>query len=543
MPRLSVFKPTEDQPGELPQEQKADATQGTQIRARQSIQTLEKLTTFMGDTQLLRAAPLWRVLRRRAAVFAKPQGTAEDYELSKVVDKIDHFISHNWSVHRINKFLGLAFHFNFHRALLMAGFATAASAGATMVGLLPRIDAGKAEDAVQRGIFSTTLVVPTFLIVLCSGHELLRFAGRRCPKVFLDKVCIHQTDEALKAEGIKKLGAFIRASDHMLVIFTEVYLEKLWTVYEMACFLTLHPDDHLIVVPTYLPTTILSGIIFMYLAGLANILLKSIATGFDASYICYPLALFGLGLVLRHAVRTKEAIRQRTRRFRLEECRCVVEDDRQWVFGNIKVLMESTGAVASDAPVEQVHRAFEGIVRRRFSKALIGSLGNLGLSYVQVVAMTSLTLMPVCLDSFILAELRLPHEHAVPFRVSRALYDLTCVFGTFPVAVALLSRWCGCCLHLHGKHEFAFLAGGWVLSIAFTILLDVPIWYVATTPLRLSSTNRDNYLAIAGMVLIWLSSTLLAVALFGAPVRLREAEPAAAARATAKAAARTAAAV
>merc|ERR1719506_1574523 len=55
--------------------------------------------------------------------------------------------------------------------------------------------------------------------------------------VFLDKTCIHQTDISLKRAGVLKLGAFLTSSSRMLILYSDVYLKKLWTVYEVACFL------------------------------------------------------------------------------------------------------------------------------------------------------------------------------------------------------------------------------------------------------------------------------------------------------------------
>eukprot|EP00405_Crypthecodinium_cohnii_P028376 CAMPEP_0206515392 /NCGR_PEP_ID=MMETSP0324_2-20121206/62772_1 /ASSEMBLY_ACC=CAM_ASM_000836 /TAXON_ID=2866 /ORGANISM="Crypthecodinium cohnii, Strain Seligo" /LENGTH=45 /DNA_ID= /DNA_START= /DNA_END= /DNA_ORIENTATION= len=43
-------------------------------------------------------------------------------------------------------------------------------------------------------------------ITLLFGSNLLSKLGLRDPDVFLDKVCIHQTNEEVKQQGISKLG-------------------------------------------------------------------------------------------------------------------------------------------------------------------------------------------------------------------------------------------------------------------------------------------------------------------------------------------------
>merc|ERR1712196_547710 len=104
-------------------------------------------------------------------------------------------------------------------------------------------------DTVRRGSLGTFTIVPIWLLVLCFGHELqwMRFS-KRSSLCFLDKVCIHQTDAVLKKDGIDSLGSFISASRHMLVCFSAVYLKKLWTVYEIACFLMFHPLSQMTIV-------------------------------------------------------------------------------------------------------------------------------------------------------------------------------------------------------------------------------------------------------------------------------------------------------
>ena len=59
--------------------------------------------------------------------------------------------------------------------------------------------------------------------------------------MFLDKVCIHQTDTKLQKEGIAHLGMFLLFSGQLVVLQDDDYLERLWTVYELATFLSLQP--------------------------------------------------------------------------------------------------------------------------------------------------------------------------------------------------------------------------------------------------------------------------------------------------------------
>merc|ERR1719506_2620815 len=73
----------------------------------------------------------------------------------------------------------------------------------------------------------------SFLMTLFFYHEVRTYlTGWWGPTVFLDKTCIHQTDMQLQIAGISKLGAFIRNSNCVVVLYGEQYLERLWTIYE-----------------------------------------------------------------------------------------------------------------------------------------------------------------------------------------------------------------------------------------------------------------------------------------------------------------------
>jgi len=58
--------------------------------------------------------------------------------------------------------------------------------------------------------------------------------------VFLDKVCIHQTDENLKRQGIESIGAVLQSSANMLVLWDQSYAKRLWCVFELAAYIRAH---------------------------------------------------------------------------------------------------------------------------------------------------------------------------------------------------------------------------------------------------------------------------------------------------------------
>jgi len=93
----------------------------------------------------------------------------------------------------------------------------------------------------------------------CTGASIalycwaLFFLQRR-RRVFLDVLCIDQQDTSLKAAGLVSMGAFLKCSDSMLVLWDPSYTHRLWCVFELAAYLHSRPADKvkLIIRPTIL---------------------------------------------------------------------------------------------------------------------------------------------------------------------------------------------------------------------------------------------------------------------------------------------------
>ena len=61
------------------------------------------------------------------------------------------------------------------------------------------------------------------------------------PTMFLDKMCFHQSDARLKEEGIRHLDKFVANSHSFVILQSEEYLERLWTVYELGTEIIILP--------------------------------------------------------------------------------------------------------------------------------------------------------------------------------------------------------------------------------------------------------------------------------------------------------------
>eukprot|EP00440_Ansanella_granifera_P025268 gb/GFBE01027443.1/.p1 GENE.gb/GFBE01027443.1/~~gb/GFBE01027443.1/.p1 ORF type:complete len:715 (+),score=114.20 gb/GFBE01027443.1/:1-2145(+) len=64
---------------------------------------------------------------------------------------------------------------------------------------------------------------------------------------WIDKCCIKQGDQELMSLSIHLIEEFIQLCDGMIVIFTWSYFNRLWCVYEWACFLVFHEPENLLI--------------------------------------------------------------------------------------------------------------------------------------------------------------------------------------------------------------------------------------------------------------------------------------------------------
>lgn len=165
-------------------------------------------------------------------------GKTDSYLSSKPVDKLDDFISHDWGTNRWQKFLGLCVVYNGRAAIIIscaAGIvASVAESHHTFVRLRQdTVDIGGITHELPR-YFAALFVSPVAFLL-----SFLFWQHVRQKWVFVDKLCICQTDEALKADGIRALAGFLKNSSRLLVMWSPRYFGRLWCIYEVATWIYL----------------------------------------------------------------------------------------------------------------------------------------------------------------------------------------------------------------------------------------------------------------------------------------------------------------
>eukprot|EP00930_Biecheleria_cincta_P013656 TRINITY_DN12069_c0_g2_i1.p1 TRINITY_DN12069_c0_g2~~TRINITY_DN12069_c0_g2_i1.p1 ORF type:complete len:676 (-),score=88.84 TRINITY_DN12069_c0_g2_i1:293-2320(-) len=166
------------------------------------------------------------------------------WALSKQVKDIDAFLSHTWQDSGVNKYMHL---------LLHTGWLPGAIGSLVALVLLVTLDlmqpfggaGGKAGQDVQASEWFLVLPLMAGVLSLCLSPLILNLASKT-PTVFMDAVCINQSDEVQKLAGIMSLEGILKASKSFHMILTPAYLSRLWCVFEIAAFLRLHPHGEVV---------------------------------------------------------------------------------------------------------------------------------------------------------------------------------------------------------------------------------------------------------------------------------------------------------
>ena len=163
------------------------------------------------------------------------------YERSRPVCAIDSFISRAWRSEGWSKWMALALH--------EVGLAP------LVVGIVVSLLMGHLQRSVELpGNIRTrwTAESPSVLIaspweyvaglIAATASVFVWLAAQRQRSYFVDAACIHQTNRALKTQGIRHLAGFVAMSSQLVVLWDEHYFSRLWCVYELAMYRAIHPN-------------------------------------------------------------------------------------------------------------------------------------------------------------------------------------------------------------------------------------------------------------------------------------------------------------
>ena len=331
---------------------------------------------------LLRGVPVSAVLSRGSKVFHNSKGSAETYELSVPADHLECFVSHTWNTPRWRKHVALSLQFNFVGAYALAFLVGVLVVVLNALQLLPVVETvacdGVEEPRAPSSMLAVFVVFHVALNSACS--PLLRFNRSLA---FVDKACIHQTDVTLKQRGIENLSTFIFFSWDFVVLHTNNYLQRLWTVYEMASHLILQPQGRILTLDLdAAPTVFLASAFWMikqwgvFVSKIKRLegVLPSIIVLRGRAHVPLLLGFIPLlwltSLLRRRAKAHTRSIDELLQNFSVRSAACVCEADRAPVERNIVEMLKSQGQLARDGRREEGMDMFDQLVRERLPPAL-----------------------------------------------------------------------------------------------------------------------------------------------------------------------------
>eukprot|EP00439_Symbiodinium_sp_Y106_P045057 s900_g5.t1 len=263
---------------------------------------------------ILRGTPAYKVLRCFGRVLRNDSIGRDLFCHSRQTCQIQVFVSHNWHGSALQKILLLLI-VECGRPALVAGLIAA-----TLAAIVQHL-AGIATEPRTPGaaLFSliSGLLASTVTFFLWRPHHL----------VFLDRICISQTDRRLKGNGLLNMGAILRHSSSMLVCWDATYMERLWCAFELAAFLFSHGEEaNLYIRPTHLGLSM----IVLYLSLWGTMLGSDLFAPGANSWIWFLLVLCVLCIIgfyfvvdtFRNYLASVQNLQEKLSRFAFADTRC-----------------------------------------------------------------------------------------------------------------------------------------------------------------------------------------------------------------------------
>lgn len=466
-----------------------------------------KTCATMDRPDLLRGTSAAALLHNFGKIFRNSTGSQQTFEQSEPVSAIDVFISHNWSTPRLAKFLVLSLFFNNGAAsvLVVAAMALVWHLNVFDANVLPMHDVVTFDGyPTHRGMWCLIFGNVAFVIGILCWHQIAAVIGRPGPRCFLDKTCIHQEDEETKQKGIESLAAFLARSRMMLILYTETYLSRLWTIYELASFLLLRPDGTIKVVPVFMPRLVYVGMIANFLcmmtkevlclkgmSSIDSIVSHTTASAHSSGFWILLLSACATWLVLvvfvwtlRRWAREQAQIFVSAQQFSIRDAVCFNEDDRPVVQGNIICFMQLLEIVPPGSSDSDALDAFDALVHSTVPHALVKSIGRIGIPFKLVLTMTLSVALSGADD--LLGCLHDYEEY--PRRAWMKALGITAAYlGWSPLTVAFMCYLTKQNMGLRGAAEWLWLSFICTLSAIITIAI-----YAALVVLGQEAIEESN---------------------------------------------------
>ncbi|CAE7520866.1 unnamed protein product [Symbiodinium natans] len=214
-----------------------------------------RMASDLSQRAVFRAASGLAVLSGGGRVWSSDG--ADYFQEAEVTNHVDVFVSHSWAADRWMKHLAMCYFLNFGLSVKVTLAAVLLSQGIFFI---------YPEQSIST-LFVLVMDFPVlaFFLAFFFGQHLT--CGRWCPSLWVDKLCIDQTDESAKQRGIASVPTTVSNSSELLVLWDETYFQRLWCNLELSIFARRRGVKHVLLVPLWLAPWLLSTMLLLYLEG------------------------------------------------------------------------------------------------------------------------------------------------------------------------------------------------------------------------------------------------------------------------------------
>jgi len=363
------------------------------------------------DSEHIRGAKVSNIMERGGHHFkagVQDFGPTELFNLSQRVLYINDFISHSWRDGRWPKFLALCLLYNaqvgFLASLVYSFGACALERNAllpTLFGSFRLRIAGKYYTLTE-GSWAILGAPVVFVFVTYHWQNMRELIGKLPRIAFLDRLCIHQTDEELKVNGILSIGGILQHSQRMVVLWSPDYFFRLWCMFEVAVWCHLGRFNELVFLPLSKSAVVPAVAIWAYMVHIMAKVQQSQRTDFSVQdmlrgghgqmlftwgtmfvFSCIVVvfvAALALGHILRRTMRSLLSLKAQLEDVSVLEAECFCCSVKH-VHPDTKVRMPCDRALVMNTIKELFPGAdpaseFDSKLRTDFARRIVASVGG-----------------------------------------------------------------------------------------------------------------------------------------------------------------------
>lgn len=332
--------------------------------------------------QVQRGIPVYRALQEAPLKWARNE-LGEIHALTRTTSQFHEFWSHSWRTKAWLKYINILFLNNGLPAFVIGTLFALTAFFLSFTGLLP-VWAGHETGYVwctPAGIF---------------GYYLTLLFWRSRKLAFLDIACINQTDGRMKAEALVSMGAFLKESKSLLVLWDATYVTRLWCVFELGAFLhSKGPEAKaakcLQVCPVFVGPAFLAGHLGFSVLLLVFLISQVGLFPWGALLLgglAFPCLVLLADLVLAHC-RSIEVMQHQVRDFTIEQSKSAccsrghVDANGGPMLCDRRIILRCISAWFGSK------EKFESAVRGQLLQVLVHQLANRVFSYWRIVQITA----------------------------------------------------------------------------------------------------------------------------------------------------------